>query len=172
MASFEDWCESKGIKMVCQGGARVEPHNRSSRDFSKKEQGWEHFAWTCTLSFEGRTFTSPFKCGVAHVWKIGDEYQSRSDFHPSGFETRSVERGDSRVGEPKAPDAAAVLACLLSDGEGAAHDTFAEWCDGLGYSEDSRAALAIYLACQETFRGMRTLLGATYAEAVEAAQDY
>lgn len=27
-----------------------------------------------TLSFEGRTLTTPYKCGVAHVWKIGDTY--------------------------------------------------------------------------------------------------
>lgn len=51
MATFEAWCEEKGIKIACQGGERVtEAHNRSSRDFSKEKGGWEHFAWKCTPS--------------------------------------------------------------------------------------------------------------------------
>ncbi len=102
MASLEEWCESKGIKIACQGGERKIESTKHLKGDGKG--GWDHFAWTCTLSFEGRTFTTPYKCGVAHVWKIGDTYQGAK-----GQEVKLTKHdAGRRLGKAKAPDAAAV----------------------------------------------------------------
>lgn len=46
------------------------------------------------------------------------------------------------------PHPARVLACTCADGV-ASETTFDDWCADFGYSNDSRAAERIYLACQK-----------------------
>jgi hypothetical protein len=141
MNTWETWCQEHKVTISSKGGERKIDAEKGKR------KGWEHFAWSCTLTFQGRTLTTPYKCGVAHV---------------------------DRYGRPKAPSAAQVLACLLTDAQGVDGATFAEWCADLGESEDSRKALTMYLACQETLSQLRTFFGTreAYAEALEATRDY
>lgn len=58
--------------------------------------------------------------------------------------------------KPNPPHAADVLYSLLLDAS-ADNQSFADWCADFGYDEDSRKALATYLACQENARMLRRI---------------
>ena len=74
--------------------------------------------------------------------------------------------------KPVAPSAAAVLHCLLSDAE-ARDMSFGDWCDNLGYDDDSIKALNIYKQCEETARALKKVFTRDQlAELREALRDY
>lgn len=60
--------------------------------------------------------------------------------------------------DPEKPAADSVMDCILSDTD-SVEQTFTDWCATFGENEDSRAALATYLACQASLVGLRRLLG-------------
>ena len=118
----------------------------------EERNGWKCFAWNVTLGYQGRTLTQPYFCGLGHV-------------------TKAPKWDPNREGRPIPPNAADVLASLLSDASCAA-GTFADFCSDLGYDTDSRKALATYLACQEEGPKVRKLIGKDFAAFQEAAQGY
>lgn len=73
--------------------------------------------WTVTLTFDGRTITSPYSQGSAY---------------------------------DRPPTAASVLESLFLDAR-MGRETFAVFCGGMGYDEDSRSAEATWRACRDTF---------------------
>ena len=64
-----------------------------------------------------------------------------------------------------------ILHSLVSDASSAI-DTFEDWCGNFGYDTDSRKALAVYEACQNTIKRLRKIGVQDLDEANEAFQDY
>ncbi len=122
-----------------------------------KDKRWSHFAWRVTLTVDGRAHTTDYKTGTGHARKCPEHY--------------SLEAWLQRPSTPTPPSTAAVLSCLLSDGQQGS-ESFESFCSDLGYDTDSRSALDTYLACQATHTALRRLLGPLYSAACEAAQDY
>lgn len=67
--------------------------------------------------------------------------------------------------KPIVPDVSDVLYALASDAS-AAESSFDDWCDDFGYDNDSRKALATYLACQETATKLRRMFTTAQLEAI------
>lgn len=65
-------------------------------------------------------------------------------------------QGASNLDVPTVEDA---LMCLASDAHSTKDNSFEEWCRDLGYDDDSRKALSIYEACEETANELERLLG-------------
>lgn len=68
------------------------------------------------------------------------------------------------------PDGAGVLDCLLSDAQLGTED-FAEFCQNLGYDEDSRKAERMHKACEKTAAKLERLLGEDYDTFISADRD-
>lgn len=75
--------------------------------------------------------------------------------------------GQGHTSEPTVSDA---LDALLSEAAAGA-DSFTEFCNSLGYDEDSRKAYRMWQACQRTERNMRRLLGDDYETFLYAERD-
>ncbi|AGZ17695.1 hypothetical protein X824_gp128 [Escherichia phage 4MG] len=70
------------------------------------------------------------------------------------------------------PCAANVLYCLLADAD-CGSETHADFCANMGYDEDSRKGLEIYLACQKTGEELRKIFTGEELEALrEMLEDY
>jgi hypothetical protein len=126
---------------------------------------WEHFSWSVTVSRAGKSYTTTYRTGTAHVhpmpraFMAGDHDRVRAKAwlrHPKA---------------PKAPDAASVVACLMSDGQ-AGQELFEDYCANYGASPDSRKALETYLECQRAYSAMRSLFREHFDAVATAAQDY
>lgn len=70
-----------------------------------------------------------------------------------------------------APSIDDVLYSLVIDSS-FAQETFRDFCDNLGYDEDSRKALKAYLECQETYDKIREHLPVSLEQAIELFSDY
>ena len=118
----------------------------------KDRLGWSHFKWGATLEYDGRTMTVPYRMGIAHYTlpeRIQrEEHPSRWDNHPEAI--------------PTPPTVGDVVSSLLLEAS-ALDESFSEWCDSLGYDEDSRKALDAYFTCQENGRGIQKLLGSKFS---------
>lgn len=122
------------------------------------EGEWPHFAWTVSLEYQGRKYSSPYRTGIGHAKpRLGCNRVSGGISTPRG---NMKELAACRAGylKPTPPGLADVLSCLMSDACGA-EDTFEGWCGDFGYDTDSRKALATYLACQETRGALIAFLG-------------
>jgi hypothetical protein len=124
---------------------------------AKDDDGWEYFSWMCHIrrgKGESVTQSLPYRLGLGHV-----------------VEGRAVP-GVKGSGKPKRPKMLDVLAGMSRDAT-SAEGSFADWCGDLGYDQDSRKALAIYLACQESGIQLRKLLGWDGVRRLrEAVQDW
>ena len=69
-----------------------------------------------------------------------------------------------------APTQASVLYCILM-GSDADEYSFSDWCDNLGYDEDSRKALDIYLACQENSKKLKQVFKTFTNERIEKLRE-
>lgn len=120
---------------------------------------WECYQWLITInsvSFEYRT-------GLGHgVLKRGKPKGQRQTIWDSECINKrpkdSVDAGDSWAVIPKVDD---VLNCLFSDAL-AGSESFNNFCDNFGYSQDSIKALDIYRACMESGSKLRRALGSEY----------
>lgn len=72
------------------------------------------------------------------------------------------------TGHKRAPSAAEVLECLISDARSACDQTFASWCADLGYDDDSRKAYATYEQCIETNGRLAQFLSPDYSAFIDA----
>lgn len=101
-------------------------------DGQKEADGWEHFAWVCTLRHPGlrQSIELPYKKGLAyrrwkkskrHFQKIrirGDLYAVPGEPVPCGWEPRTVFEADllAKESEPTPPTLAEVVAAVVRDG--------------------------------------------------------
>lgn len=175
-----DVCASLGITIAC------EPSSDPPSD-----PKWKADAWRCTLTLAGRTFSTPYWCGIGHrEWKAEageivehlkakDGWRKPSDPHeiPKKFWTHP-ERGPSLLTidvaermrfRPIPPSAADVLASLCSDAMSVAcGQSFEEFCGEFGYDTDSRKAETTYRTCQETALRLRGFLSDHYQRVMSA----
>lgn len=116
------------------------------------KDGWNHFLWNIQIrGRNNKVFTTQYKCGLGYV--IKSKYSWVED-------------------KPKAPSNSDVMYSLLLDSE-ASDYSFSEWCDNLGYSNDSIQALNIYQACEKIASEMRNLFSQEEIQQMrEALQDY
>lgn len=66
---------------------------------------------------------------------------------------------------------AQVIYSLIMDAQ-CSSESFEDFCFNCGYDTDSRKALDTYLACQESGRTVRKLLGKEYSDVEAALADY
>jgi hypothetical protein len=88
--------------------------------------------------------------------------------YSTGLGHRTEERRLRLVHAPIIDD---VLYSLVTDAS-CALETFGDFCENLGYDEDSRKALDIYLECQKTANKMHRLLPLSLDDAQELFSDY
>tara|TARA_R100000808_G_C2056421_1_gene89741 strand:- start:46 stop:354 length:309 start_codon:yes stop_codon:yes gene_type:complete len=55
-----------GVTIECWCGGRGE-----DPAYERREKPWRHFVWLCTVKYEGRSFSTPFKMGTGLVTKQG-----------------------------------------------------------------------------------------------------
>ncbi len=103
--------------------------------------GWEHDAWTVTLTYQGRTYA-----GIGY--RMGTGYSK-----PGAMGCRPV-----KGWMPTPPDASSVIDSLLLDVSGL-DQRFEDWAADLGYDEDSRRAEIIYYECLKVLPLLHALLG-------------
>lgn len=97
----------------------------------------------------------------AHDWSKGSRHFACTLIcHGIGFDFW-FSQGSAHT---EAPTVENVLICLASDAHGTKDTSFEEWCRDLGYDDDSRKALAIYEACEETATGLEHVLGSDALE--------
>jgi hypothetical protein len=134
-----------------------------------------HDEWIITLNDQ----RFDYSMGIGHRKRLFPVGSFRSKYmsgdclgvrfkDPTCQTVRSIIEHDTR---PIPPTLDGVLYSLILDSE-ACSMTFAEWCGEFGYDEDSRKAMATYLACQENGQKLRKA-GVTDLDAArEAFQDY
>ena len=147
---------------------------------------WRGLNWRVTLSRRGRDFLEcDYAAGVAHTpaHKAGAKrFPAKADLERAI--AHEIEKGtrarpgmggtpyDSRQPIP-GPEIADVLHSLAMDSAVLDEAKFEDWAEGLGYSTDSRAALAIYRECLKHALALRANLGETgLQELRDAAADY
>lgn len=136
---------------------------KTSIQFSGLDQNkeWPHFAWL--ININGESFT--YKTGIGHAYsgkKLSSNDVLVKEHHEflasKGF--RGLSRFDSIYAVmPKEDD---ILQALFSDTECGQY-SFDEFCDNLGYSNDSLKALDIYRACAETAKKLKACLKGEYS---------
>lgn len=164
---------SKGIKFECVSlGERIDPWDNGDRRHKMD-------AWNVTMSreFNGQRIMQHFD------FFTGDGLRKRPKNPVTGKERRNpfnarTQRLDHQHWErryparPVAPHPADALQCLLLDSS-ASEQTFASWCDELGYDSDSRKAYATYEACQQSADKLAKLFDhEARAQLRDALQDY
>ena len=132
MTTMRERVENLGIDLEVTDGPNLE----------RDESGWEHHAYTVTLTYADR----------------GDEGT------PTGFLTVPWRQG---LGITDDPDAVSVLDALASDAATVENArSFEEWADELGYDPDSRKAERIYRQVEEQAAALRDFLGEDFDSVV------
>lgn len=122
---------------------------------------WKHYAWNIVVN--GEHFS--YKTGIGHaspMWK-DHRYCAR----PKDVKCISDQETKSFVHIPKIED---VLNSVISDLQ-CGSESFDDFCDNLGYSNDSIKALEIYLSCQRNGTKMCKALGNKYTEIVKHIEE-
>lgn len=117
----------------------------------RNTDNWNHFAWLVNINgvdFEYRT-------GLGHAVKRYTSGKYTANKKP----LNSITTDDSYVSIPQLDD---ILQCLFSDAS-AGSESFNDFCDNFGYSNDSLKALDTYRACMESASKLRKALGADYS---------
>lgn len=135
----------------------------------RTDREWPRFAWSIVINGERFEYNTGMEhCTLAEnpqpasgraAWKHKKK--------PEGSILARIKNDKRRLtGDPETvqvwvhvPTAGLVIGCLLLESH-ACDEGFGDWCDSLGYSEDSRKALEIYLACQENAKKLRKAIGA------------
>jgi hypothetical protein len=77
------------------------------------------------------------------------------------------------IGKYNRPDPAGFLYCMISDMDCGEYSSFQDFCDNLGYDNDSIKALETYQACQQGARKFRQVVTTAEVEKLrEVLQDY
>ena len=99
--------------------------------------GWKHDLWTVTIGQGSKEWTTEYKTGTGHRAKPRTQwYQPR----------------------PVKPSKASIVHSLMLDAE-ALDQSFTDWCDNFGYSNDSLQAFDTYRACCTIGEKMRKIFG-------------
>jgi hypothetical protein len=128
--------------------------------------GWECDVWDCVLKFKARELKTEFRTGAGWRAKLKFPYSRNRDLiaHP---ETARPWQLSKR----KTPSAADIISSLCLDAQ-SGEETFSDFCGNMGYSEDSRKALEVYLKCQEGAVKIRRFLGDSVLQKTLAETEY
>lgn len=158
----------------------------------RKDKDWVADAFRVTFSRSNRkdNISSDYSLGLGHriVRKHGVTPQDSKILTSDDRRVTLIDKSDwsnddrktlnklSAAGYGKVfavtPGAAAVLYSLLSDAD-CGSETHADFCANLGYDEDSRKGLEIYLACQKIADEIRKFFTGEELEALrEMLEDY
>lgn len=154
-------------------------HDGKGEPLAKGEKPWPHFAYTCTLAYEGRSMDFPYRMGTGCVdakptvkWGYDHCANGSASMLAEGLEWRGKPRKLYKL-TPRPPSLFDVLYSLCMDAQ--CYDNarnFEDFCAELGYEEDSRKAEGIYRACGEGAKNLRRVLGsALYAQLVVMDED-
>lgn len=119
----------------------IESVNYAYYGLAEDESGWEHHLWAVTIvgvnrGVIGRIIQTTYRTGTAHECRKVNGVWKRKGEHKEG---RSY---------PLTPSVVSLIASLSSDAQ-CGIGTFTEFCDDLGYDEDSRTAERVYHACRD-----------------------
>lgn len=133
------------------------------------ERPWEHHLWKITLTREGQSITFEYSAGTAHE-------QTRCGIAKPSMVSRYVPkipcehtRCWSAGWMPAPPTLYDALTSLKADRTGG--ETFGDWCRDFGMDTDSRKAMDLYLACQESEERSRRFFGSDWS-AICDDEDY
>lgn len=140
---------------------------------------WPHIAYSCRLVRNGReVWAGPFRLGIGHVRlpKSGSAELMRLEMSReeesmlaamnsrphANFRNKDLQASlcaKLAKAQNVRPDCEQVVSSLVMDGSAYFDGSrFEDWCADLGYSEDSRKALATFEACQEIGRALTRAL--------------
>jgi len=140
------------------------------------EAEMDHFKYT--LKYNGSSMEGFYSMGVGHR----DRKFADTGFHihrmrKNGWKMErdlTTHGGGAWMVKPKGPDVKGVLWSLLMDSNDHIHGiSFEDWCDSLGYDNDSIKALKIYEECQKASRDLFAMFGAAGIEELNTLlEDY
>jgi len=119
--------------------------NFTGRNESKE---WAHYKWHVMIN--GVSFD--YKTGLGHATGKVNLFGKRLWTKPA-IKTISLEKEWVHV-----PEIDQVLECLFSDSQ-AGSESFNDFCDNFGYSNDSLKALDTYRECMDINKKLRLALG-------------
>lgn len=129
--------------------------------------------WSITLTRNGESYTTPFTMGCGHriYSKRLSGLFSKGQAIQIPYGTMSIDHYEAnKASIPKPPGLEDVLYCLVFDAQ-CCEGTFEDFCQDLGYNDDSIQDLDTYRACVKT-RLALTKLGFNLTELIEQFQDY
>ncbi|HDR2377178.1 TPA: hypothetical protein QCH88_004425 [Enterobacter asburiae] len=175
-----NFLKEKGIDFTAQyGGVNNDPEWQADLFFVSFEKG-------------GKVYRSEFKTGTGHrvmrqngltpsdareLAKVGAKVAQvdQKYWTPEDYKLADKRKNAFMLGYRcyvATPCAANVLYCLLSDMD-LGSESHADFCANLGYDEDSRKGLEIYLACQKTGEELRKVFTGEDLETLrEMLEDY
>ena len=154
------------------------------------DKEWQADLFFVSFHKAGKVYRSEFKTGTGHRVGRGSGLtaKDKSELAKVGASVAIVDqsnwtREDYKRNNNKAaafgfrvyvatPSAANVLYCLLSDLD-LGSESHADFCANLGYDEDSRKGLELYLACQKSGEELRKIFTGEEIETLrEMLEDY
>lgn len=119
----------------------------------------------------GETMRDNWKCDAWRVTFSVTRHSMATDYF-TGTGHRSKPKTRFDTAKPVAPKAADVLYSLLLDSE-ACNESFNDWCDNFGYSNDSLKAINTYQQCCKIGEDMRKVFSPDQMATLrELLQDY
>lgn len=152
---------------------------------------WDHDSFMCKFTRDGKTLVSEYNTGVGFrvvrkdgILTASDKREiAKIDARTILIDQKSWSNGEKRIanklGSPAfcrvflpSPAAASVINCLLTDAS-LGNDTHTDFCANLGYDEDSRKGLEIYLSCQKIGNELNAFFTSAERERLnELLEDY
>ena len=134
--------------------AHVVPGNL--RRYTMRNETFDIEALPVKIEYTGEIRNKWREGDVVDSWRVtisGNKCHWSTDYF-TGVGLRTKPRQTWLDAKPKKPSIADVLHCLFLDAEAADYN-FSEWCDMLGYSDDSINSLNIYRQCLVTATNLR-----------------
>lgn len=149
---------------------------------TKKDQNWERDQFVVTFSNGKIAESFDYGTGIGHrLGLIGTNYKlsvKQIESVKTLIETIGTDRLDNTVIKLSngdyvvKPTQASVLYCLFSDAD-LGSESFDDFCDNLGYNNDSISDFKIYQACMATEKQLRKIFTSEQRQALqELLQDY
>lgn len=147
------------------------------------EENWQFDRYLVSFERNGKITSFDYKCGTGHRMASKFSPVKKPDTHkPVRIASKKLQDKSMAIKYSYGleypnqwlilPTAASVLHSTSLDAQ-CASDTFEDFCSNLGYDEDSRKALEIYLACQEGGKKLRKIFTSAEIEQIqEILQDY
>ena len=116
--------------------------------------------WTVTVSYKDHSYSTQYSAGIGHRKLITSVKKERNQYWNNITHSYKNEREACNAQWLKLipPTLSDVMYCLLVDAR-CVEGTFEDYCSEFGIDSDSRKALDVYLACQETRTAIIKMLG-------------